>query len=135
MHGDAAPSPSVSAEKKADPLGCLFVARYCVCHECHIIDDNVHGTPRSWLHDSLSSQRTDEQLQETVTHHFEQWGPLMSVKVMKGTFTVVVSVTHANDIHSTSHSHSDWSQRPYAFVQFENAEDAQRALVEANHNV
>lgn len=76
--------PREQVQEKADPLGCLFVA-------------------------SLSSSRTDEQLQESVLHHFQQWGEIVDVKVMK-----------------------DWANRPYAFVQFRHARDAQRALVEAN---
>ncbi|TPX46076.1 hypothetical protein SeLEV6574_g03425 [Synchytrium endobioticum] len=71
--------------QKGLPAACLFVA-------------------------SLSSSRTDDQLQESVTNHFEQWGILLHVKVLK-----------------------DVMSRPYAFVQYENPEDAKRALTAA-HN-
>ncbi|KAJ3033495.1 hypothetical protein HDV00_006311 [Rhizophlyctis rosea] len=77
---------------------------------------------------SLSSNRPDDYLHMAVTRHFERFGPIMNVKVLK-----------------------DWLQRPYAFVQFEASlpeviykgipanlheqeiEDARRALIEA-HN-
>lgn len=61
---------------------------------------------------SLSSSRTDEQLCASVTNHFRKWGNLLNVKVLK-----------------------DWMQRPYSFVQFENFEDARRALREAHNTV
>ncbi|KAJ3110418.1 hypothetical protein HDU96_006637 [Phlyctochytrium bullatum] len=71
------------------------------------------GLPQACLFvASLSSARTDEQLLRSVTDHFIQWGPLAHVKVLK-----------------------DWMNRPYAFVQFENVEDAKRALVEAHNTV
>ncbi|KAI8835528.1 hypothetical protein BC829DRAFT_448141 [Chytridium lagenaria] len=71
------------------------------------------GLPQACLFvASLSSARTDEQLLKSVTEHFAQWGPLANVKVLK-----------------------DWMGRPYAFVQFENVEDAKRALVEAHNTV
>ncbi|KAG4303055.1 hypothetical protein PCK1_000721 [Pneumocystis canis] len=61
---------------------------------------------------SLSSSRTDEQLCISVTNHFRKWGNLLNVKVLK-----------------------DWMQRPYSFVQFENFDDAKRALREAHNTV
>lgn len=61
---------------------------------------------------SLSSSRTDEQLCVSVTNHFRKWGNLLNVKVLK-----------------------DWMQRPYSFVQFENFDDAKRALREAHNTV
>ncbi|KAG4305968.1 hypothetical protein PORY_000878 [Pneumocystis oryctolagi] len=61
---------------------------------------------------SLSSSRTDEQLCASVTNHFRKWGNLLNVKVLK-----------------------DWMQRPYSFVQFENFDDAKRALREAHNTV
>ncbi|EMR08203.1 hypothetical protein PNEG_03373 [Pneumocystis murina B123] len=61
---------------------------------------------------SLSSSRTDEELCASVTNHFRKWGNLLNVKVLK-----------------------DWMQRPYSFVQFENFEDAKRALREAHNTV
>ncbi|KAF9134303.1 hypothetical protein BGW39_007472 [Mortierella sp. 14UC] len=72
---------------KGDPQACLFVA-------------------------SLAATRTDSQLVESVTEHFQKWGVLMNVKVLK-----------------------DWMQRPYSFVQFENVEDAQRAMIEAQNTI
>lgn len=47
-------------------------------------------------YNSLSAQSTDEQLQDDVTEHFGQWGPILSVKVSR-----------------------DWMNRPFAFVQYE----------------
>ncbi|KAJ3416298.1 hypothetical protein HDV05_002238 [Chytridiales sp. JEL 0842] len=71
------------------------------------------GLPQACLFvASLSSARTDDQLLESVTTHFRQWGPLSNVKVLK-----------------------DWLSRPYAFVQFDSVEDAARALVEAHNTV
>ncbi|KND02844.1 hypothetical protein, variant [Spizellomyces punctatus DAOM BR117] len=71
------------------------------------------GLPQACLFvASLSSSRTDEQLHESVTNHFERWGKLMNVKVLK-----------------------DWLARPYAFVQFESVEDSKHALVEAHNTV
>ncbi|QSL67001.1 hypothetical protein MERGE_001388 [Pneumocystis wakefieldiae] len=67
------------------------------------------GRPAACL---LSSSRTDEQLCVSVTNHFRKWGNLLNVKVLK-----------------------DWMQRPYSFVQFENFEDAKRALREAHNTV
>lgn len=55
------------------------------------------GLPQACLFvASLSSARTDAQLQESVTEHFQKWGNILNVKVLK-----------------------DWMQRPFAFVQFE----------------
>lgn len=45
---------------------------------------------------SLAATQTDAQLVRSVTEHFQKWGTLMNVKVLK-----------------------DWMQRPYSFVQFE----------------
>lgn len=73
--------------QRHDPKACLFVA-------------------------SLSSSRTEEHLHKSVTHHFEQWGPVAHVKVM-----------------------TDCANRPYAFVQFVNVDDAQRAMMEAHDTV
>ncbi|KAJ3079139.1 hypothetical protein HK102_004000 [Quaeritorhiza haematococci] len=83
----AASSQNAPAHNKGMPAACLFVA-------------------------SLSSARTDEQLCESVTKHFQAYGPLLNVKVLK-----------------------DWLSRPYAFVQFEKVEDAKRALVEAHNTI
>ncbi|KAG0282340.1 hypothetical protein BGZ96_000583 [Linnemannia gamsii] len=76
-------------------------------------EDRVRGEPQACLFvASLAATRTDPQLMESVTEHFQKWGTLMNVKVLK-----------------------DWMQRPYSFVQFENVEDAQRAMVEAQNTI
>ncbi|GJJ77722.1 hypothetical protein EMPS_10081 [Entomortierella parvispora] len=61
---------------------------------------------------SLAASKTDTELAESVTRHFERWGTLRNVKVLK-----------------------DWMQRPYSFVQFERVEDAQRAMAEAQNTI
>ncbi|KAI8912125.1 hypothetical protein DFJ77DRAFT_469073 [Powellomyces hirtus] len=75
------------ALEKGHPQACLFVA-------------------------SLSSARSDLDLQRSVTLHFQQWGKLLHVKVLK-----------------------DWLSRPYAFVQFRDIRDAKRALTEAHNTL
>ncbi|KAF9538131.1 hypothetical protein EC957_007205 [Mortierella hygrophila] len=76
-------------------------------------EDRIRGEPQACLFvASLAAVRTDAQLVESVTDHFQKWGTLMNVKVLK-----------------------DWMQRPYSFVQFENIEDAQRAMVEAQNTI
>ncbi|KAF9903072.1 hypothetical protein EC991_004246 [Linnemannia zychae] len=80
-------STTQEEKPKGDPQACLFVA-------------------------SLAATRTDVQLVESVTEHFQKWGVLMNVKVLK-----------------------DWMQRPYSFVQFGNVEDAQRAMIEAQNTI
>ncbi|ODQ50537.1 RNA-binding domain-containing protein, partial [Saitoella complicata NRRL Y-17804] len=61
---------------------------------------------------SLAASRTDEQLLASVSAHFAKWGPPLHVKVLK-----------------------DPLQRPYAFVQFSNDEEATRAMTEAHNTV
>ncbi|KAI9159507.1 hypothetical protein H9P43_008847 [Blastocladiella emersonii ATCC 22665] len=80
-------SSSYDRPVKGEPDACLFVA-------------------------SLNAQRTDEQLTESVTRHFAQWGRLLNVKVMK-----------------------DWMNRPYAFVQYGTTDDALRALDESHDTI
>ncbi|KAF8928879.1 hypothetical protein BGZ47_001379 [Haplosporangium gracile] len=76
-------------------------------------EDRIRGEPQACLFvASLAATRTDTQLVESVTDHFQKWGTLLNVKVLK-----------------------DWMQRPYSFVQFENIEDAQRAMVEAQNTI
>ncbi|KAF9089559.1 hypothetical protein BGX23_006591 [Mortierella sp. AD031] len=76
-------------------------------------EDKTRGEPQACLFvASLAASRTDVQLVESVTEHFQKWGKLLNVKVLK-----------------------DWMQRPYSFVQFENVEDAQRAMVEAQNTI
>ncbi|KAG0348943.1 hypothetical protein BG004_003426 [Podila humilis] len=71
------------------------------------------GLPQACLFvASLCSMRTEAELTESVTRHFNKWGPLLHVKVLR-----------------------DWLQRPYSFVQFENVEQAQRAMAEAQNSV
>ncbi|KAJ3046336.1 hypothetical protein HK097_000958, partial [Rhizophlyctis rosea] len=71
------------------------------------------GLPQACLFiASLSSTQSDEQLHNSVHRHFEQYGTIMNVKVLK-----------------------DWLHRPYAFVQFDRIEDARRALQEANNTM
>ncbi|KAI9098290.1 hypothetical protein DFS34DRAFT_620357 [Phlyctochytrium arcticum] len=73
----------------------------------------VKGLPQACLFvASLSSSKTDAQLHDSVTTHFEQWGTLLYVKVLK-----------------------DWLARPYAFVQYKNVDDSKRALLEAHNTV
>ncbi|KAJ3011700.1 hypothetical protein HKX48_006703 [Thoreauomyces humboldtii] len=75
--------------------------------------DPDKGVPQACLFvASLSSSRSDTDLQRGVTEHFQQWGRLLHVKVLK-----------------------DWLSRPYAFVQFKEVRDARRALVEAHNTV
>ncbi|KAI8592238.1 hypothetical protein BDZ88DRAFT_504812 [Geranomyces variabilis] len=86
--GERAPADQRAAGgEKGHPQACLFVA-------------------------SLSSARSDIDLHRAVTLHFQQWGTLMNVKVLK-----------------------DWLNRPFAFVQFKEIRDAKRALVEAHNTV
>ncbi|KAH7047186.1 hypothetical protein BKA57DRAFT_493816 [Linnemannia elongata] len=76
-------------------------------------EDRIRGEPQACLFvASLAATQTDAQLVQSVTEHFQKWGTLMNVKVLK-----------------------DWMQRPYSFVQFENVEDAQRAMVEAQNTI
>ncbi|KAF9919883.1 hypothetical protein FBU30_010414 [Linnemannia zychae] len=76
-------------------------------------DEPSRGEPQACLFvASLAATRTDTQLVESVTEHFQKWGTLLNVKVLK-----------------------DWMQRPYSFVQFENVEDAQRAMIEAQNTL
>ncbi|KAF9585678.1 hypothetical protein BGW38_001261 [Lunasporangiospora selenospora] len=75
--------------------------------------ETVRGEPKACLFvASLAATRTDAQLVDSVTAHFKEWGTLLNVKVLK-----------------------DSMQRPYSFVQFENVEDAQRAMAEAQNTV
>ncbi|KAG2221774.1 hypothetical protein INT45_003414 [Circinella minor] len=70
---------------------------------------NERGNPAACIFvASLTKGKNDEELNVSVTKHFEQWGSLLNVKVLK-----------------------DWLGRPYAFVQFERIQDANTALTEA----
>ncbi|KAI9250546.1 hypothetical protein BDA99DRAFT_575447 [Phascolomyces articulosus] len=70
-------------DERGNPAACIFVA-------------------------SLTKGKNDEELNVSVSKHFEQWGDLLNVKVLK-----------------------DWMGRPYAFVQFERTQDAKKALQNA----
>ncbi|KAI8140524.1 hypothetical protein BJV82DRAFT_659154 [Fennellomyces sp. T-0311] len=70
-------------DERGNPAACIFVA-------------------------SLTKGKNDEELNISVSNHFEQWGSLLNVKVLK-----------------------DWMGRPYAFVQFERVQDAKMALQKA----
>lgn len=59
---------------------------------------------------SLAASLTDDELSLSVTNHFQQWGDLALVKVLR-----------------------DPSNRPYAFVQYTNDQDAKIALKKAQH--
>ncbi|OWB75180.1 organic cyclic compound binding protein [[Candida] boidinii] len=61
---------------------------------------------------SLSSALTDQELYSSVLNHFKQWGNPVLVKVLR-----------------------DLSNRPYAFVQFPNDEEAKKAITEGQHSV
>ncbi|SAM07235.1 hypothetical protein [Absidia glauca] len=72
-------------------------------------DLDKRGNPMACLFvASLNKDKTDEELNFTVYNYFEKWGDLINVKVFK-----------------------DWKKRPYAFVQFERASNAQAALNES----
>ena len=76
------PGPTEEEKDRGLPRACLFVA-------------------------SLNAQRTEDQLHNSVTQHFQSYGDLVDVKVFK-----------------------DTQNRPYAFVQFKESADADRANVE-----
>lgn len=61
---------------------------------------------------SLSSNLSDEVLCESVTAHFKQWGDVILVKVLR-----------------------DPANRPYAFVQYRDEEDANKAILEGQHSI
>lgn len=61
---------------------------------------------------SLCSSLLDDELCLSVTRHFEQWGKLSTVKVLR-----------------------DTSNRPYAFVQYGNDEDCKRAIKFGHNSV
>ncbi|ORY41639.1 RNA-binding domain-containing protein [Rhizoclosmatium globosum] len=61
---------------------------------------------------SLSTSVSESDLQNHVIQHFSKWGALTNVKVLK-----------------------DWLARPYAFVQYENIDDAKAALLRAHNTL
>ncbi|CCH44732.1 Polyadenylate-binding protein, cytoplasmic and nuclear [Wickerhamomyces ciferrii] len=75
--------------------------------------EEFRGRPSSCVFvASLASSKTDDELSISVTKHFEQWGTLALVKVLR-----------------------DPSNRPYAFVQYTTDEDAKKALRGAQHSI
>lgn len=75
-------------------------------------EGSYRGRPSSCVFvASLAASLTDDQLSMSVTKHFERWGELALVKVLR-----------------------DPSNRPYAFVQYTNDEDAQKALVNGHNS-
>ncbi|CAG8500760.1 7099_t:CDS:2 [Paraglomus occultum] len=60
---------------------------------------------------SLDATKSEDHLQQSVSRHFAHWGRVLHVKVLR-----------------------DWADRPYAFVQFENINDAEVALKEAHNS-
>lgn len=76
-----------SKEVRGRPSACVFVA-------------------------SLSSNLDDDVLCQSVTHHFQQWGKMTLVKVLR-----------------------DPANRPYAFVQYAKDEDADKAISEGQHSI
>ena len=77
--------PTKCATSKVKPSSCVFVA-------------------------SLKATDSDDNLCRSVTNHFSQFGPLVSVKVLR-----------------------DPANRPYAFVQYTNDDDC-RSAIELGHN-
>ncbi|ODV96714.1 hypothetical protein PACTADRAFT_32211 [Pachysolen tannophilus NRRL Y-2460] len=74
---------------------------------------NFRGRPSSCVFvASLAAAMSDDHLCISVTKHFKKWGKLAMVKVLR-----------------------DPSNRPYAFVQYTNDEDAKRALKGAQHSI
>ncbi|KAI3405539.2 hypothetical protein KGF56_001557 [Candida oxycetoniae] len=74
-------------------------------------NDFVRGRPSACVFvASLRSTMTDDDLCISVTDHFQKWGPLATVKVLR-----------------------DTSNRPYAFVQYLKEEDSKLAI-EMGHN-
>lgn len=76
-------------------------------------DNETRGRPSACVFvASLSSSLTDDVLCQSVTAHFKQWGQVSLVKVLR-----------------------DPANRPYAFVQYDTDEDANRAIMEGQHSI
>lgn len=75
---------------RENPAACIFVARYNTKKKVN----KLRLVINTWC--SLNRNLQDAELTSSVYHHFERWGTLLGVKVLK-----------------------DWQKRPYAFVQFE----------------
>ncbi|KAI3641221.1 hypothetical protein MIR68_000693 [Amoeboaphelidium protococcarum] len=77
------------------------------------LDDSGKGDPQACIFvASLNSGKTLEQLHQSVLTHFQQYGPIVSVKV---------SIDNQN--------------RPFAFVQFKSVQDANKARIKSQHSV
>lgn len=77
------------------------------------IEQKSRGRPSACVFvASLCSTLTDDQLCVSVTEHFEKWGDLSTVKVLR-----------------------DTSNRPYAFVQYVNENDSKTAIKEGHNSV
>lgn len=73
---------------------------------------SMRGRPSSCVFvASLSAMHSDDHLCNSVNNHFKQWGDITLVKVLR-----------------------DQVNRPYAFVQYTNDNDAANALAGAQHN-
>lgn len=79
--------PVTPKDFKGKPSACVFVA-------------------------SLLSSKSDVQLCRTITDHFEQFGKIVNVKVLR-----------------------DYSGRPYAFVQYSNDNDCKQAIKESHNTI
>ncbi|AOA61631.1 Putative RNA-binding protein regulating sporulation genes [Komagataella phaffii CBS 7435] len=77
------------------------------------LPSNFRGRPSACVFvASLAAEKSDDHLCISVTKHFEQWGKLAIVKVLR-----------------------DTSNRPYAFVQYTTDDNAKRALKEGQHSI
>ncbi|KAK6454989.1 uncharacterized protein RJT20DRAFT_120636 [Scheffersomyces xylosifermentans] len=77
------------------------------------LEPMVRGRPSSCVFvASLCSSKSDDELCVSVTEHFQKWGKLSTVKVLR-----------------------DTSNRPYAFVQYTNDYDSKRAIIKGHNSV
>ncbi|EGW35487.1 uncharacterized protein SPAPADRAFT_53729 [Spathaspora passalidarum NRRL Y-27907] len=75
--------------------------------------DIIRGRPSACVFvASLCSNKTDDELCISVTEHFQQWGKLATVKVLR-----------------------DTCNRPYAFVQYTKDEDSKLAIEEGHNSL
>lgn len=61
---------------------------------------------------SLVSTRSPQEIENILSNFFSRWGDVVAVRSLR-----------------------DWLQRPFAFVQFKDPKDAQKALVEAHKTI
>ncbi|KAH3684341.1 hypothetical protein WICPIJ_004687 [Wickerhamomyces pijperi] len=106
------PNEVVGSSKVATELELKSAATTAALNDATETEEGTYrGRPSSCVFvASLAASLTDDQLSMSVTKHFEKWGELALVKVLR-----------------------DPSNRPYAFVQYTNDADAQKAL-ENGHN-